>query len=446
MNSLRARLITASGVILLAFVVFTGLALERAVRERAEVAQQDKMQGLIYALLGNAEIGNDGRFELPAGGLPEASLTRPDSGTYAQVLGGERQPIWKSPSLLGDIELQQVPAVGETLFSTPRGRRGEDLITLAFGIRWVVDSGADYRYTLVVAQDAAPLQAQMQRFRGVLWLWLLVAVIILLVLQFVILRWGLSPLRRVSRSLAQIESGERSHIDGDFPAEIRPLVNNLNAMLASEQQRLKRYRNALGDLAHSLKTPIAVMGGLSADKSLPDDHRRSLQQQLGRVNEIVDYQLQRAAAAGKRALSPQLSLAPVAEKMAGALRKVYYDEGTRFTVDVPDSATLPIDEGDLTEILGNLMDNAAKYGGGTVRVSAERKRRRMHILVDDNGPGFPEDSEALMQRGARADSRREGQGIGLSVAAEIVASCNGQINLEKGDLGGGRVRLSFPAD
>ncbi|MAA74723.1 MAG: ATP-binding protein [Salinisphaeraceae bacterium] len=443
MNSLRARLIAASGVVLMAFVAFTGLALERAVRERAQLAQRDKMQGLIYALLGNADIDNAGQFGLPPGELPEAALTRPESGLYAMVLDGERQPVWRSPSLLEPVSMQQLPAVGETLYARTQSPRDEELITLAFGIRWVVDSGDDYRYTLIVAEDATPLRQQMQRFRGVLWLWLVVAVVILLLLQTVILRWGLSPLRRVSRSLANIESGEKSRIDGDYPDEIQPLVNNLNAMLASEQQRLKRYRNALGDLAHSLKTPIAVLRGLSVDKTLPDEHRRQLDQQVGRVNEIVDYQLQRAAAAGKRALAPQLALAPVVQKMAGALRKVYREEGTRFAIDIPADISLPIDEGDLTEVLGNLMDNAAKYGGGRVRVSASRKRGQVDIMVDDDGPGFPEDAEKLLLRGARADSRREGQGIGLSVAAEIVEACNGRLALGRSDAGGGRVALSF---
>lgn len=448
MNSLTARLLAVTGIVLVAFIAFTGLALERAVRERAEQAERDKMRGLVYALLGNAEIAADGDFDLDPRELPESALTRSGSGLYAIVLDGNGDMVWRSPSVIDPISLPEPPAVGEWRFhaGTADDASRTRLLSLAFGIRWVVEDGRSYRYTLAVAEDAEPLAAQMQRFRGALWSWLGTAAALLLALQLAILRWGLSPLRRLARSVRDIEAGRARRIEGDYPTEIAPLADNLNIMLASERARLERYRNALGDLAHSLKTPIAVLRGLASDTDLPEDHRRQLDGQLGRVNEIVDYQLQRAAAAGGRGLTPPVSLRETAAKVIAALRKVYAERDPDFESTVPADLRLAVDTGDLTEILGNLLDNAAKYGRRRVRLAARAAGRYAEITVDDDGEGFPAGSgERLLERGTRADTRREGQGIGLAVTAETVRAYNGRIALEDApDLGGARVRLHLP--
>lgn len=448
MNSLTARLLAVTGVVLVAFVGFTGLALEQAVRERAEQAERDKLQGLIYGLLGSAEIAPDGSFALAPRDLPQNALTRPGGGLYAMVLDEEGDMIWRSPSLAERIPLPEIPAVGEWRFATdvPNPVDETRLISLAFGIRWVVDSGESYRYTLVMAEDAGPFAAQMQRFRDTLWFWLGAAALLLLALQLGILRWGLTPLRRLARGVRDIEAGRSRRIEGRYPAEIAPLATNLNLMLSNEQARLERYRNALGDLAHSLKTPIAVLRGLSDEAQVPDELRRQLATQLGRVNEIVDYQLQRAAAAGGRSLAPPVPLREKADKLIAALRKVYAERDIRFEVAVPEDLKLAVDAGDLTEILGNLLDNAAKYGRERVLLQARTDGDSAELTIDDDGDGFPADArERLLERGVRADTRREGQGIGLAVTAEIVRAYNGDIHLERADDGGGRVRLRLPA-
>ena len=446
MNSLRARLLAATAIVLVVFVALTGLALERAIRERATLAQRDKLQGLAYALLGSAEITADGAFRLPARSLPEAALSRPDSGLYAAVRSADDETIWRSPSLLGRIPLGEAPEVGQTRFENVLSSADTRWLTLAFGIRWVVDSGDSFRFTLIVAEDSEAFYAQLRRFRGVLWAWLSLAAFVLLVVQLMIARWNLAPLRRLTRALADIERGDKPRIEGEYPNEIRPLVFNLNAMLASERQRLKRYRNSLGDLAHSLKTPIAVLRGLGDDDALPAEHRRQLNSQLARVNDIIDYQLQRAAAAGKRTLAPPLALRPVVEKLVNALRKVYHDDNIEFELDIAPNLTLAVESGDATEIFGNLLDNACKYGRGRVRIAAGRRRQQLWITIDDNGPGFPRDQRNdVLERGRRADTRREGQGIGLAVSAEIVQAYDGRIRLEDAPSGGGRVALHFAA-
>lgn len=445
MNSLRARLLAATAVLLLAFIVLTGLALETAVSERADQAELDRLQGLSYALLGSAEITEDGDFKLAPRVLPEADLSRPDSGLYALVLDADGDTVWRSPSLLDAIELDTIPAVGEWQFTRVQ-REQDTLLTLAFGFRWVTDSGRNYRYTLVVAENAATFIKQMQRFRSVLWALLSASALLLLIVEVLILRWGLAPLRRLARNLVNLQADEKGRIEGRYPDEIQPLVSNLNTMLSNDQARLTRYRNALGDLAHSLKTPMAVLRGIAEDERMSEAHRRPLRTQLAHMNDILDYQLQKAAAAGKRSLTVPIAIAPIAEKLARALTKVYAEQGTRFRVHIAPTVKAPIDEGDLTELLGTLMDNAAKYGDGEVDVHAETRGSDLLLRIDDNGRGFGRGSiEHLLERGVRADTSREGQGLGLAVAAEIVRSYTGDIELTHCDNGGARVDIVLPA-
>src|SRR5699024_10721477 len=271
---------------------------------------------------------------------------------------------------------------------------------------------------------------QMQHFRGVLWTVLFAAALALLAVELLILRWGLSPLRRLTQALHTLQHDDQRQIEGHYPDELQPLVTNLNNMLSNDQARLARYRNALGDLAHSLKTPLAVLHGFSNDGQLDNERRSQLKHQLERMNDILDYQLQKAAAAGKRSLTRSIAIAPVVERLARTLTKVYAEQHTQIDTDVAETLKAPIDEGDLTELLGVCMDNAAKYGRSQVHVSADMQPAGLRLVIDDNGPGFPEMPQGqLLERGVRADTRREGQGLGLAVAAEIVRSYTGTIEL-----------------
>src|ERR1043166_596110 len=169
-----------------------------------------------------------------------------------------------------------------------------------------------------------------------------------------------------------------------------------------------------------------------------------MREQIDRMQHIVDHQLRRAAAAGSRTLSEPVALAPLAEKIRGALSKVYASKQLSFDLKVPASLRLRADEGDLYELLGNLLDNACKWARSKVSLQAEDGARRVIIAVDDDGKGFPEDVEALAQRGVRADNKVEGQGIGLASVAELVKAYNGEMQLLASPLGGSRVQTQIP--
>ena len=432
MNSLRARLLLAALPVLLAFVVLTGLALNRADAERAERLAYDRMQGIVYALLGAAKFLPEGGITVPEDQLPDPRLRQANSGTYAvmrlHAKNGGRE-VWRSPSLLDEPVLPQPPGIGEWRF-----RRLDDpgLFVLSFGVEWE-GAGAPRRYTLDVVQNAGPYYMQRASYRQTLWTWLSAAAVMLLGILVAVLYWGLAPVRKLARQIEGLRAGRQEAIGGEYPQELQPLTEAVNKLLANERSRLDRYRNALADLAHSLKTPLAVL----------HTHAGTPPEPLERMQQLIDYHLHRAAAGAGASFAAPLAVRPVAEQLVGALAKVHRQREIRFELAVEDSAVLRMERGELMELLGNLLDNAARWCRHTVKLTGGRADGFLEFCVDDDGPGFPDNARELLERGRRADSR-PGQGIGLAVVADIVHAQNGAMHLERSPLGGGRVRLRLP--
>jgi len=455
MHSLSSRLLVAASVVLTAFLGLTGLILDRAFQDSALAAVQDRLQAQVYMLLGAVDMNAFGRFTLPRA-LPEARFSTPDSGLYADVMDAKGNLAWRSPSLLG-IALPFFPAVrnpGETQFAPLEAPDGDPLFLLAFTVSWEVAPNQYRLYTFRVAETQWDFLDQLWSFRRSLWGWLLAATGVLLAVQGLILRWSLNPLRRVATEVTEIETGQRVELSSDYPDELRPLTINLNALIRQGRTLLERYRNALGDLAHSLKTPLAVLRSALENSASSEELRQVLGEQLERMNLTVDYQLQRAAASGRIALSVPLLVAPLARRVLDSLAKVYAERALDLHYFVDKNTAFHGDEGDLFEILGNLADNACKWAQRqvVVRAGAAEYEGRMELVVEveDDGPGIPiEQAPLLLNRGQRADPTVAGHGIGLAVVRDLVEEVYyGQLEISRGTLGGAlvRARLRFQAN
>lgn len=282
------------------------------------------------------------------------------------------------------------------------------------------------------------VRAQGTVFARTLLVWLGALAVLLLAAQTLILRWGLRPLRTAAADIQAIQAGTREHLDGPYPAEITPLTDGVNALLTHERAQLARHRAALADLAHSLKTPLAVLRNQTGGAETQDA--------IARLDEIVSHQLRRAAAAGRRTFSAPVEVGPLAERVLGALAKVYADRALTVRCENPHEIRYPADPGDLLEVLGNLLDNAHKWARSAVRVTlAPGANAGLCIVVEDDGPGIaPARSEALRERGRRGDERLPGQGLGLAVATDIVAAYHGTLTIERSPLGGARVVVDLP--
>ncbi|HRD65198.1 MAG TPA: ATP-binding protein [Candidatus Competibacter sp.] len=455
MRSLRSRLFVAASVVLAGFLGLTGLTLDNAFRDSALAAVQGRLQAQVYILLGAADLDAFNRLTLPQA-LPEARFSMPDSGLYADVVDNQGNLVWRSPSLLG-LALPFFPAVrnaGETQFALIKSSNDTPLFVMAFTVNWETSPNQYQLYTFRVAETQWEFLDQLWSFRQGLWGWLLAATCVLLAAQGLILHWSLKPLRRVAAEVKDIETSQRTELGGGYPEELLPLTANLNALLRQSRAHLERYRNALADLAHSLKTPLAVLRGALENSAPPDELRQTLDEQLERMNRTVDYQLQRAAASGRIALSAPLPVAPVARKILDSLAKVYADRAPRLSSEVAINTAFYGDEGDLLEILGNLADNACKWCRRRVVMRAypadRDGRTELIVEVEDDGPGIPaEQAPLLLGRGQRADPTVAGHGIGLAVVRDLVEEVYyGRLDIDRGSLGGAlvRARLRFQAN
>lgn len=427
------------------FLSVTGGVLDGAFRKSLRAAMRERMQAQIYQLLSTSEIDKNGNLIMPLPTrLPDPQLALPDSGLYAFVgTNGGAAVLWRSPSL-GTRRIPQTfdLQVGEHRWLNISLEDGKDYFLLGFGFQRAQPSGL-YPLNFYLLSEQAPVQKQIASYRRRLWGGLAGATLLLLATQTWVLRWSLKPLREVRRELSAIEAGDRHHIDGAYPREVRQLTDKINALLNQERARQSRYRNALADLAHSLKTPLAVLRG-AVDQ--PDMLRSQVDEQSARMTHIVERQLQRASTATAAATAPAVALYPVTERIAGSLSKVYRDKNVIVVNHIDPKLRFRCDEADLMEVLGNLIDNAFKWCRGRIEISGYRDGENLLIGIHDNGPGIgAEHIGRILQRGGRADESTPGHGLGLSLAADIAEAYQGQLRIASSLLGGAAVIIEFLA-
>jgi two-component system sensor histidine kinase PhoQ len=443
--SLLVRLLVGAGLALIIALALVGAAIDRAYTNAAEENMRERLEAVVYLILSTVEVDENGQPRVQES-LAEPRLNQPGSSLH----GGAMTPAgaWQSPSLMGVTPQPNARLIerGTELF------RGIDADgnwnVFALGLGWELPDGDIIDLTIWAAEDPNRLRMELARFRGDLWRWLGLAAVLIIAGQIVLLLIVLRPLRRVAGEVAGIEAGQLSAIEGRYPRELRPLTDNLNTLLATERDNARRYAEALADLAHALKTPVAVLRArLESDEPAEDGQ---LTRQLDEMEQIIRRQLERAQRSTRRALPAAVPVRPILERMAESLQRLHREDALEIAVDGDPSLAAHMDERDLWEVCGNLMENAAKYGAGRVRAAVlpgepGRRRDGVVIEIEDNGPGVDgPDVERLLERGQRGDERREGQGLGLSIVRELVESHRGRVEVDRGTLGGARFRVILP--
>jgi two-component system sensor histidine kinase PhoQ len=450
--SLQSRLLVVVSAALIAFLGLTGFALDQAFRESALTALRDRLQSYVWAYIAGSDPTVSRRLVLPEV-APEPRFDQPGSGLYAGITGEDLR--WESASALArDLPFDSVLEPGQVLFQGPIQSPVGDIYMLSHGVVWELPDQDDLHLTIHIAEHASGLRGQIVVFRQTLWVYLGAAGVMLLVLMLVMFRWGLSPLRRVQVELERIENGSAQRLSDDYPRELRGLTESVNDFIITEREHLTRYRNTLGDLAHSLKTPLAVMRTrLEAAADGPcAGEQAELLQQVRRMDEIVAYQLSRAATSGHQTFATPLPIEPAAEEIVRSLEKVYASRGVICEFEIDPKARFHGERGDLLELLGNLLENAFKWANSRVLLTVSRvelpggRRPGLEMAVEDDGPGIPENRVAeILKRGVRGDERVEGHGIGMAIVQDILRAYRGSLDAGRsGALGGARFAVRVP--
>lgn len=391
-----------------------------------------------------------------AGPAPRLQLERepadprsrqPYGGSYWLVRGADGQ-LLRSRSLWDHL-----PALpwAEAPADAPRRvqRSGPREQTVAYWMRRIELPGSAGPVVLAAGEDITPLRRLTVSYARTLVGSLAVVALALMAAAWLQVRLGLAPLDRLRAELARVRSGRSALLDGRHPAELQPLVDDLNGLLADNAALVEDARRQSGNLAHALKTPLAVLDNAAA--GWQGEEGTLWREQLAAMRRQVDLHLARArAAAGLRTRAgggPATALAPLLEGLLRALERLHAGRDLRLRIGVlPPGARLRADAHELQEMLGNLLDNACQWAAGTVEVSAsELPEGRLALRVDDDGPGIPAELRAeVLQRGRRLDERRPGHGLGLAIADELARLHGGSLRLADAPLGGLRAELVLP--
>ena len=441
--SLRLRLIVLAALVTAISLGLVGLALDAAFHKSSEAGLNARLESLVYLVLAATEVADDGSLSVQDDpGDPR--LSRPGSGIYARVHGQNDQ--WTSPSSIG-ISLPSLQAIepGTTQFLAPPA--DSDFYTFRYGVAYELPDERLLPVTVTILASSLELQQEEQAFRAGLSRSLGAVGVILVLAQLLFLTLGLRPLRRITRDIAGIESGKLQRLEDHYPKELEPLIRNINNLLDTEKANQTRYSNALDSLAHSLKTPLSVIRS-----SLPADtvaKSEAVNNAVSDMQHLIATRLQRAAASTRRTMASAVDVKTQAERLIQSLTRVYSQDLINIDAIIEPGLAFYGEQRDLLELLGNLLDNACKYGGGQVRLSAQllntaETRAGISLQVEDNGPGMGRgESEQLLRRGVRGDERAEGHGFGLAIVLEIVNAYNGEIEIGQSDLGGACISVSL---
>lgn len=436
MNSLAARVGWSAAAVLLVFIALTALALERAFYDSARTALRERLLAQLYLVMAASEVAQNGSVQLPPL-LSEPRLNQPDSGLYARIGSPAGVTLWNSPSALA-VTLP-VPAEDPAEQFARVAMTAGSYWYASLRIQWETDSGS-VPLIFSVYERPASFDEQMMRYRHTLWGWLAGMAALLLLALAAALAWGLRPLHTVATELRAIEDGQQQTLQKAYPREIRRLSDNINTLLHHERAQQQRYRHALADLAHSLKTPLAILRGIDAGSDTP-----LLEEQVARMDGIVQHQLQRAATAGHMPLAAAAAVVPLVERLLAALDKVYAGRKVQVQLMLDEAARFRGAEGDLMELLGNLLDNAFKWCRGHIRLTVTVRADVLHICVEDDGPGIAAaDVAQVLRRGTRLDESMPGHGLGLAMVQDIVTAYEGELQLGRSALGGAALQVQLP--
>lgn len=438
--SQRMMLIAAGWIVIL--LSLGGFALDRTLNGLITRNFDEQLGYMLTAMVASAEIGPDGEvfFNRPLG---DQRFLEPNSGLYWQIRGAGHEDFPSRSLWDRSLEVRGDHFDAEPHIYDSNQFAGEPLRVIE---RSILLPGSETQWWFTVAASRRDLDEQIGSIRAILVYSFVILGLGLFVMAGLQTWYGLGPLRRVRRAIQTMRETGASRVTDPLPLEVQPMVEELNALLAHNERQAEEARTHAGNLAHALKTPLTVV--MNAATAQSPDLADTVIREAAVMRRQVDHHLARARAVGRRAVGQaRARVADSVEAVLRAVTRLY--ERTRFDLDGNREAQVAIERQDLDEILGNLIENAAKYGGGSVFVTIDAvpgDARFCEIWVEDDGAGIPEaDRSRLFDRGARLDTGKPGTGLGLAIVRDVAEIYGGAVELaESEDLGGLLVRLRLP--
>lgn len=431
MRSLQARLSIGLLLSLLVVILLAWIALSNTIRYVAEDYILSRLQHDNEVLLAALDIGSDKKPILALDRV-NSEYQRAFSGHYYQISSGTVQlrsrSLWDT-----DLAIPELVA-GESRQVHLNGPQQQQLIMLATGY-----TKQGRNVTISVAEDLSRIEAEIQKFQQRFTLIAIVILLILIGIQWLIVRGALHPLKNASKEIRALEHGELQQLNQSVPTEISPLVHEVNHLLKVIDQRLQRSRNALGNLAHALKKPLTVLQQLRCPESEEDKIKTEqiLATHTQEMQQLIERELRRARIAGEGPTGSHFVALNEISPLIDTLQSIYNQKNLSIETDIPNNLVIPVDREDSLELLGVLMDNACKWASKTVRLTITTGDK-ITIIVEDDGPGV---SDALItqlaQRGKRLDESVTGYGLGLSIAQDIIEHYHGSLELGRSESLGG---------
>lgn len=434
----RRMIIIAAGWITL-LLIAGGLALDRVLVNAVSDNFDDQMEYVLTAMIASSEIGPDGEVRLNRP-LGDQRFLEPNSGLYWQISGRNKMPFPSRSLWDRTLRVDFSHTDSEPHFRNSSEFAGEPLRIVE---RAIVLPDSQTRWIFMVAQSRESLDAQITELRTVLATAFAVLAFGLIIMAALQTFYGLWPLRDVRREIAAMRSGKQRRIQEVLPDEVMPMVNELNALLDHNEKQAEEARRHAGNLAHALKTPLTVIMN-SATAQAPD-LTETVIREATTMRRQVDHHLARARAVGRRGHShSRAEVWQSLESVERAVGRLY--RHVRLDMAGNKEVAVRVERQDLDEMIGNLVENAAKYGGGSVFVTVEDQGEMVAIIIEDDGRGIPEKDRArIFDRGVRLDSGKPGTGLGMAIVRDVAEIYNGTIELDESeDMGGLLVRLKLP--
>jgi len=441
MRSLQSKL--GYGLVLSLIAVFTVLwfLVSFSIQYLAEDYITSRMRLDAEQLLGSVQFDKAGNISLNETGL-DPVYSKPFSGHYYLITAGNQ--IISSRSLW-DQQLNSIPVLaGDQSSRYQDGPENQFLL--------VIDNGfikQGFPLSVTVAEDFNPVKESIKQFKIRFAITAIVMLLLLVVLQVLILRHGLVSISRIRDELQSLQRGDANQLNADTPVELSPLVNEINHLLGVMAQRLRRSRDALGDLAHAIKRPITILQQLT-DKNrsdVPSDINEGIVRQITEINQLTDRILKRARIAGHSHSGARFSFSQDLPALIETLDSMYKDKNIIIQVAMAEAIRFPIDREDMLELLGNLLDNACKWARQTVKITVSMGTE-LRLCIEDDGPGADANQfQQIDKRGVRLDESKQGYGLGLAIVSDMVSEYSGTIIFSTSKtLGGFRVDVALPAE